>query len=227
MGSSNQKTKTKTAPWKVQQPYIKDIFSQSQSLFNANKDPNADMKAAWDRTRANLNDPSSGYGLAKDYYTGILNSGGYDKNVFDNISSPILASINSQFMGSGRSGGGLQGIDLADTITKAYSPFAVQQANMAASNLPQLENAGNNALYSIGQQEYAYPWQNLQNYAGLAAGQNWGSQGTTTTPGTPVWQTLLGAGVGLAGSALSGGMIPPSVGMGVGSAAGSAFGSIY
>lgn len=182
MGSSTKKQKTKTAPWKAQQPFIKDTFTQGQNLYNSSATPNADLTGAWNMTRNNLSDPNSGYNKSMGYYKNVMDTGGYDKGVFDNMASPIIANVTSQFMGSGRTGGGLEGIDLTKQLTNAYAPYAAQQMNMAAANLPQLEGQGTNALYNIGQQQYQYPWQNLQNYQNVVAGNNWGSQTTSKVP---------------------------------------------
>lgn len=225
--SKSQTTKTTSTPWAPQGDALKDVFTNAQNLYKTNSGPNADMTAAWNMARDNATNPNSGFGKARSYYEGILNSGGYDDNVFKNITSPIIANVNSQFMGSGRTGGGLQGIDLMDTMTKAFSPFAVSQANMAASALPQIDAQNANAMYGIGQQQYDMPWNALGKYYGIIGSGNWGGTTKTKTPGQSMLPQLLGAGIGLAGSALSGGVIPPNVGMGMGSAAGSAFGSIY
>lgn len=219
MGAQKQKTKvnqtTQSAPWAAQQPFITDAFKGAQTNYQ-NSGPNADMMAAWNMARDNATNPNSGFGMSRKYYTDIMNSGGYDPNVFANISSPIMASINSQFMGSGRTGGGLQGIDLADTITKAYSPFAVNQMNMAAGALPQMDAQNTNALYNIGRQQYDLPNEALRNYYGIIGANNWGgtsnTRGTTTntTSGNTLGQ-IAGAATGLLGSAIMGGFNPLSM----------------
>lgn len=180
--SKSQTTKTTSTPWAPQGDALKDVFTNAQNLYKTNSGPNADMTAAWNMARDNATNPNSGFGKAKTYYTGILDSGGYDDNVFKSISSPIIANVNSLFTGSGRSGSGLQGIDLADTITKAFSPFAVSQTNMAANALPQIDAQNTNALYGIGQQQYDMPWNALSNYYGIIGSGNWGGTTKTKTP---------------------------------------------
>jgi hypothetical protein len=207
-GESKVKTSSTSAPWATQTPFIKDAFGQAQNLYKAGQTPNSDMTASWNMTRNNVNDPNSGSNQAKNYWSGVLKNGGYDENVWQNISSPIIADITSRFMGSGRTGGGLEGINLADTLTKAYSPFAINQANMAASQLPMLEAGQAASLAGIGDEQFAYPWQNLGNYYNIVGGNNWGgtSSGVNTTATPSPFSQIAGAGIGLAGSALTGGL---------------------
>lgn len=207
-GSQKVKTSSTSTPWATQTPFIKDAFGQAQTAYNAGKTPNADMQASWNMTRNNVNDPTSGSNQAKGYWSNVLQNGGYDENVWQNISSPIIADITSRFMTSGRTGGGLEGVNLAKELTTAYSPFAINQANLAASQLPMLEAGQAAELGAIGDQQFAYPWQNLNNYYNIIGGQNWGgtTNGVTKTPTPSPFSQALGAGVGLAGSALSGGL---------------------
>lgn len=226
MGKDSGKQKTKSKPWAAQTPYLKDAFGQAQTTFNNSATPNADMNAAWNQTRNNSSDQTSGYNQSRGYYGNILANGGYDDGVFKNMAAHIIPSVTSQFMGSGRTGGGLEGVNLTDQLTQAYAPFATSQANMAASALPQLEGNQANALYNIGQQQYQYPWQNLNNYYGVVGGNNWGGQ-TTTSGGQPsMLQQGIGAGVGILGSALQGGMMGGPLGAVLGGAGGAAS-SIY
>ena len=201
--SSHSKTKTSTAPWKVQTPYLKDAFSGAQDAYNAGKTPNANLTAGWSALANNATDPNSGLNTAKGYWGNVLSNGGYDDNVFKNIESSVLPAVNSQFMGSGRTGGGLQGIDLTKELTQSFSPFAIGQANLAAQNLPMLDAQGAQSLLSAGQGEYAYPWQNLNNYYGVVGGNNWGGTTTTKTPQPSTLAQIGGYIVGNMGQAAS------------------------
>lgn len=203
---SNNKQKTKTKPWAPQADALKTAFGNAQTTYTNSATPNADMTAAWNQTRNTSNDPNSGYNQSRGYYNDILKNGGYNDAVFNNMASPIIANVTSQFMGSGRTGGGLEGIDLTKQLTDAYAPYAAQQTNMAAQNLPQMEGQQTNALYNIGQQQYQYPWQNLNNYYGIVGGNNWGGTTTNKTSAPSTLSQIAGAGVGLLGSGISGGM---------------------
>ena len=194
MGGSvgGQSQKTKTTPWKAQTPYLKDAFAGAQDAYQAGMTPNANLTAGWSALANNATDPNSGINQSKDYWNKILSSGGYDENVYNNIASHVLPTVNSQFMGSGRTGGGLQGIDLTKEMMQAYSPFAVGQANSAAQNLPMLDQQGANNLLQAGQGQSQYPWQNLNNYYGVVGANNWGGTQKTSTPGVPLWQAGVG-----------------------------------
>ena len=207
-GQQKTKTSSTASPWSTQTPYLKDAFAQAQNTFRANQTPNANLQMGWNLARDNVMDPNSGFGKAKNYYKGVIDSGGYDENVWQNISSPIIAGITSQFMGSGRTGGGLEGINLTNELTRAYAPIAAQQANMAASNLPMLDANAANGLVNAGQQQFQFPWQNLGNYFDIVGGNNWGgtTSGVNTIPTPSPFSQIAGAGLGLAGSAISGGL---------------------
>lgn len=199
--SSNQKTKTTAKPWAPQAEALKGVFGTAKDVYGAGSSPNADMQAAWAMTRDNINNPNSGYGKAKSYWDNVLATGGYDDNVFKNISSKIIPTVTSQFMGAGRSGSGLEGINLTDQLTQSFSPFAIGQANMAANALPSMEANATNALGTIGQQQFDYPWQNLGNYYGIIGGNNWGGTTINKTPGPSTGMTLAGGLLGGLGTA--------------------------
>lgn len=177
-GQQKTKTSSTASPWSTQTPYLKDAFAQAQNTFRANQTPNANLQAGWNLARDNALGPNSGFSKARDYYKGVIDNGGYDENVWQNISSPVIAGVTSQFMNSGRTGGGLEGINLTNELTRAYAPFAINQVNNAASNLPMLEANAANGLVNAGQQEFQFPWMNLGNYWDIVGGNNWG--GTTS-----------------------------------------------
>jgi hypothetical protein len=207
-GSNKTKTTTTSTPWAPQGAALQDIFKSAKTAYQGGMNPNEDMTAGWDMMRSNINDPNSGYGQAKGYWGNVLANGGYDENVFKNIASKVIPTVTSQFMGSGRTGSGLEGINLTDQLTQSFSPFAIGQANMAAQNLPMMEANAAQSLTDIGNEQFAYPWQNLGNYYNIIGGGNWGgtTKGVTKTPAPSMLQQIGGAGVGLLGSAFSGGM---------------------
>lgn len=171
--------------------------------------------------------------MNNDFMSGkYLNSDPYKDQVFQNVQQKVMPSVNSQFMGSGRYGSDLHADTATRALTEAYSPYASQQYQQG---LDRMQQAGQNAfnyaandytdlaaLESIGQQKQGLGQQELNDavnrwnyyqqlpYNKLGQflnniGGNYGGTvvGKTPTPG--LGQQLLGGGIGLLGSALSGG----------------------
>ena len=198
-------------------------------------------------------DPNS-KGYVQDVLAGkYLNSDPYKDQVFQNIQSKVLPSVNSQFMGSGRYGSDSHAGTMTTDLTNAYAPYASQQyqqgldrMNWAAgmSNDMYNQDVGNrqwaagmaptwaandwtdiNALSNIGGQQqqlgqqelndavarWQYyqqlPYDKLGQYLNNIGGNYGGTVvGKTSTPTPSMWSQVAGAGTGLLGSALSGGM---------------------
>ena len=67
-------------------------------------------------------------GYTNDVLSGkYLNSDPYSDQVYQNIQSKVMPSVNSQFMGSGRYGSNLQTDTATRALTEAYAPYASQQ----------------------------------------------------------------------------------------------------
>ena len=200
--SGETKTATTTAtaePWKEQQPYLKEAMSGAQGLYNAGF--NADQMAGMSGIRSMGSDPNSGYNQSKNYWSGAL-QGGPNDAVFQNVQSNVLPSVASMFSNAGRYGSGLMADTASRALTEAYSPFAQQQMNSAASALPALEGANAQSLLGIG----AMPQEALNQY--LAGITGVGNYAATTTE-TPYYEPnpfmgLLGAGLGAAGTVMGG-----------------------
>lgn len=244
MGSTTKQatSTTNTTPWTEQQPYIKDVMGQAKSLYNqagptyfpgstvAGFSPEQQQAQQMGAQRATQG--NAGMGLAQNYNNDVL-SGKYledpnDGMMFQNIMQKVLPTVNSQFMGSGRTGSNLQGDTLTRGLVESYAPYATQmrqyglgQMDAAANRAPTYaanDYADINALGAIGQQKqdmaqnelqdavnrhnyYAdLPANKLQQYAGLVGG----SYGGNTTSSTPyqapsIWSTLGGAALGLGG----------------------------
>jgi len=222
--SGSQKVKTTATPWAPQGTALQDVFKNAKDVYNAGKNPNADLTSGWNMARANVTDPNSGYGQAKNYWSNVLANGGYDDNVFKNIASHVIPGVTSQFMGSGRTGSGLEGINLTDQLTQSFSPFAIGQANMAANNLPMLDMNAAQSLTDIGNQQAQFPWQNMGNYYNIIGGNNWGGNTTSKTSGggPGIGQQIGGAALGILGGALKGGIMGGPVGAFMGGIGGGA-----
>jgi len=245
MGSSTkQATSSSTSePWGPQQDYIKDVMSQAQTQYNAagpsyfpqstvaGFSPEQQQAQQLGTDRATQG--NAGMGIAQGYNNDVLvgkylNSNPYQDSVFQNIQSKVMPSVNSQFMGSGRTGSNMQGDTLTRALTESYAPYASQnyqyglgQMDAAANRAPQFaanDYTDINALGAIGQQKQDLAQNEtqdalnrhnfyqdrdankLQQYAGLV-GASYGGNTTTSTPyQTPsIWSQLSGGALGLAG----------------------------
>jgi hypothetical protein len=104
------------------QQYSNDVVNgQYRGDSNSQAFANASMSGAYGGdagARGYVNDVMSGK---------YLNSDPYSDNVFQNIQSKVMPSVNSQFMGSGRYGSNLQTDTATRALTESYAPYASQQ----------------------------------------------------------------------------------------------------
>lgn len=248
MGSffgGSQKTATTTntsAPWKEQQPFLEEIMKDAQGLYKNNNPTyypgntvagfSPDQEQAFNRAtqrsltgNANMN-ASAGYNA--DVLSGKYSQDPYQSQVFENMKSQILPTINSQFSGAGRYGSGAHADTATRALTESFAPYAVQM-NQNAMN--RMDNAASQApMYAqndytdiaaqadvggqrqaLAQQEiqdafnrYTYqqdqPYNKLGQYLGFVGG-NYGGVQTSQTPyqtQSPFSQ-IAGAGLGLLG----------------------------
>ena len=244
MGSSTkQATSTSnTEPWKEQQPYIKQGMSEAKKLYEgpspqyfpqstvAGFSPEQQQAQQMGTQRATQG--NAGMGIAQGYNNDVLqgkylNSNPYQDDVFANIQSRVMPSVNSQFMGSGRTGSNMQGDTLTRALTESYAPFASQNYQYG---LGQMDAAANRSqmfadndykdidrLAGIGQEKQGLaqnelqdsinrhnyyqdlPANRLQQYQGFIGG----NYGGTTTSQTPYQKPSIWSQLG--GAALSGG----------------------
>jgi hypothetical protein len=244
MGSKTEtaRSTSNTEPWAAQQPFIKDVMSQAQQQFNAPGPSyfpqstvagfSPEQISAFGMGTERATQGNAGMDLAEGYNSDVLR-GQYlnDPNedaMFANIQQRIMPSVNSQFMGAGRSGSGLHADTAARGMTEAWAPYATQ---MRQYGLGQMDAAANrskmfadqdwqdiNALQGIGQQRqnlaqnelgdavnrFNYyqdlPANKLQQYSGLVGG-NYGGMTTSTQPyqQPSIWSQLGGLGLGAAG----------------------------
>ena len=249
-GNDTTKQTTKSSPWGPQEPYLKYGMDEATRLYQQ-KGPEyypgstvspfspAQLKAQeLGKTRAlsGSSDINAARGYTNDVLQGkYLNSDPYSDQVFQNVQSKVMPSVNSQFMGSGRYGSNLQTDTATRALTEAYSPYASQQyqqgldrMDWAAGMAPTWAESDwrdINALSNIGGQEQelaqkeiddaAARWQYYQQLPYDKLGQymnniggNYGGTvvGKTKTPQPSMFSQVAGGGLGLLGSALSGGM---------------------
>lgn len=219
MGAKKQEQKTTAVaePWKEQQPYLKEAMSGAQGLYQAGFNP--DQQAGMAGIRNMGSDPNSGYNRAMSHWKGAL-AGGPDDAVFQNVQSKVLPSVASMFSNAGRYGSNHMADTATRALTEAYSPIAQQQMNAAAGAMPGLEGANAQGLLGIGGMPQEALMQYLQGITGA------GNYAATTTK-TPYYQpspftSLLGAGLGAAGT-IMGGPMGGMIGSGIGNTGASMF----
>lgn len=237
-----------TEPPAFQKPYIEYGMQQAKDIYQ-NQTPqyfpgstvagfSPEQTQAQQMGAARAIGGNAGMDLAEGYNSDVLR-GKYlnDPNedaMFGSIMQRVAPAVNSQFMGSGRSGSGLHADTLGRGITEAWAPYATQ---MRQFGLGQMDAAANraptyaandytdiNALSQIGQQKQGLaqnelqdainrwnfqqdmPANKLQQYSGLVGG-SYGGNTTTSTPyqSPSIWSQLGGA-------ALSGGGLLGSLG---------------
>ena len=173
----NTDTKTKTEPWREQQPYLIKGFKEADKLYNAEGpayypgDTVADFNPY--QTQAQGLGAQRGLlgnatmGMAENYTQGVLGgqylNNPYNDAVFSNIQSKVMPSVNTIFSNGGRYGSNLHADAAARGLTEAYAPYAAQ---MYEQGLSRMDNAARfaptfaandyadiNALSAIGQQQ--------------------------------------------------------------------------
>lgn len=244
MGSTTQQATSKSTsePWTAQQEPIKFGMAEARKLYDqagpsyfpqstvagfSPEQQQAQQLGTQRATQGNQTmDMAEGYNL--DVLRGKYLEDPNDGMMFQNIQQKVLPSVNSQFMGSGRTGSQLHGDTAIRALTESYAPYATQ---MRQYGLGQIDAAANrasmfaqndftdiNALNAIGQQKqdlaqneltdsvnrFNYyqdlPANKLAQYQG-AIGGNWGGNTTSSTPfqQPSIWSTIGGAALGLGG----------------------------
>lgn len=247
-GSSTTKQTTKSEPWGPQMPYLKYGMDEATRLYQqegpqyysgstvAPFSPAQQQAQALGTARATNGNASMKQAEAynSDVMSGkYLNSNPYNDQVFQNIQSHVLPSVNSQFMQSGRYGSDSHAGTMTTDLTNAYAPYASQQYQQGLDRMGQAAAmaptyAANdwtdiNALSNIGGQQqqlgqqelndavarWQYyqqlPYDKLGQYQNNIGGNYGGTTvGKTKTPQPSMFQQVAGAGLGLAGSYLGG-----------------------
>ena len=253
MGGSSggtQKTTQTSSPWAGQTPYLKYGMSEAARLYQnagpqyytgstvAGFSPEQQQAYGLGTQRAvnGSQDINNARGYSNDVLSGkYLNSDPYQDQVFQNVQSHVMPSVNSQFMGSGRYGSDLHADASTRALTEAYSPYASQQyqsgldrMNWAAGMAPtwaandwtdisaleqigkQKQNLGQSELDDAVNRWNYYnqlPYDKLGQFLNNIGGNYGGTVvGKTPTNDPSMWQQIGGAGLGLLGSYLGGGV---------------------
>lgn len=260
-GSNTTKQTTKSDPWGPQAPYLKYGMDEATRLYQqqgpqyypgstvAGFSPTQQQAQQLGTQRALSGNASmkQAEGVNSDFMSGkYLNSDPYSDQVFQNIQSKVMPSVNSQFMGSGRYGSNLQTDTATRALTESYSPYASQQYQQGLDRMGQAaamapvfaQNDWNdiNALSNIGGQQQQLgqqelddaaarwdyyqrlPYDKLGQYMNNIGGNYGGTVvGKTKTPQPSMFSQIAGAGLGMLGSAASGGFFNGWGGGGAGS----------
>ena len=212
-GNQQQDQTTTSSPWGPQQPYLKDIFSQGQSLYNQNLPLTPDLSQQTQQGIGLLGQSSA---LPGQYATDVLsgkyldpNTNPYLQGTYNQAVQSANNAINSNFAGNNRYGSGAHEAAIASADTNlannlygnAYQQGIQNQLSVAGMAPGLLNYQANNALQAGGlldqfnQQRAMDPYQRLAQYQGAVSG-NYG--GTTTSP---IYRNKT---AGLLGGALAG-----------------------
>jgi hypothetical protein len=157
-GGSTSTTTQKADPWSGQQPYLKDIFSEAQGLYNAEGPsyyPNstvtpftADQKTAFDQVYnfgmgGGSQAMQGAVGNVADTLSGnyLMAGNPYFSAMSDRIASEVMPRVNSTFEAAGRGDSGLAAraaaMGLGDAIGGlAYQNYGTERGNqMTAAGL--------------------------------------------------------------------------------------------
>lgn len=242
-GSKKVKNKQESSPWGPQIPFIKYGMDEAARLYQDASPTyypgstvapfSPEQNQAMDMTRARAMGGNQtmrqAEGYARDVLSGKYSGDPYEGQVFQNIQQRVLPSVNSQFMGSGRYGSGMQADSAARGLTEAFAPYAssmyqqgLNRMDQAASMAPmfaQNDYADIGALGALGQQRQALaqdemndararydfyqelPYNKLGQYFNNIGGNYGGTViGTSKVPQPSMFQQVAGAGMGLLGT---------------------------
>jgi hypothetical protein len=151
---SGTSTSTQTsAPWQPQQKYLKRTMSEADRLYQTHNPTyypgstvagfNKDQTRGFDMVRDYGKYGNSSVNAAQKYNNNVLggkylNSNPYQDEVFNNVKTNVMPSVNSNFMNAGRYGSGMHGDMLARAMTESYAPIAAQ---MYEQGLSRMDNA--------------------------------------------------------------------------------------
>jgi hypothetical protein len=245
-GTKQAVSQSTQEPWKPQQEPIKYGLTEASDLYKSNKaagpqyfptstvagfspEQTQAFGLGADRARAGNQTMNMSEGYNRDVLSGkYLNSDPFQDELFNNIKQKVMPAVNSQFMGSGRSGSSLQGDTLTRALTESYAPIASQnyqfgmgQMDAAANRAPMYaadDYTDIGALEAIGQQKQGlaqnelqdavnrfnfnrdFAANNLGQYQGFIGG-NYGGSSTSSTPyqKPSIWGQIGGGLLGLGG----------------------------
>lgn len=214
MGGKNKaSTQTATtAPWKAQQPFLKEGFQSAQNFFQ-NQTPFAPFSDVSQTAigQAQSIYPQAGQLLGQTLGGEFLGDANpYLQDVVGRASRDVMSGLNATFGGAGRTGGGLHqqalGTALGDVATSVYAPAYEQerqrmsQAMFGAPSLIQGQLGTGQIIESKDLEEQLAPYTNLQRYMDIVGGGGYGGTQSTPVEGrAPLSGALGGA---LAGASL-------------------------
>lgn len=137
----SQKTETKTEPWSGQQPYLADVYSKAQGLYNQGKPGvyygtrvapfRGDQLAAQQGVR-DFASPTGGGGQAMSYMSDVIGGKYLDQGnphfsaMADRIAQSVIPNAQSAFETSGRFGGGYNSEAIGKTLSDQIGNLAYQ-----------------------------------------------------------------------------------------------------
>lgn len=179
MPTEQKSSTTTTAPFKGQIPYLDQQWKAARGIYEQGAPGYFPYS-----TVAPVNQyQQQAYDLASQGASGKLDQ------VYQNIESKVLPSVQAAYTAAGRSpgGAGSYGATAARALTEAYAPYALQQYNTDYNRLYQAGqdvNQYNQANIGDAMNRWQYyanlPWDHLARYA--SATQLDGSYGSTTSP---------------------------------------------
>lgn len=223
---SKQATSTATntsEPWQDQKPYLQQGFSEAQKIYQGadpkffpgstvagfSPEQQQAQTLATQRATGGNQTMDAAENWTQKAIGGQFSQDPYQSQVFQNIQSKVMPSVNAQFSSAGRYGSGAHADTATRALTESFAPYAsqmyqqgVDRQQSAAGMAPtfaQNDYADIAALQDVGQQkqllgqseiddararfDYAQdlPYNKLSQYQ-AAIGGNWGGQQTSATP---------------------------------------------
>jgi hypothetical protein len=242
-GSTGTATsKTTAQPWDKQIPYIEQGMSEAKKIYNtpgpeyytgntvAGFAPEQEQAFSRGTQRATQGNQTMNMaeGFTQDVLGGKYLNDPYNDQVFNNIQSKVMPSVNSNFSSAGRYGSGMHADTATRALTESYAPYASQQRQQGLDRMGQASNAASMfaqndyrdlaALEAIGGQRQGLAQNEIDdavsrwnynrdlpaNKLGQYMGFIGGNYGGTTTSAQPYYKPsmfsqILGGGLGLAG----------------------------
>jgi len=240
--SKTVKQTQESSPWAPQQGPLKFAFKEAERLYK-NQGPEffggdtvADFapqqedafRLGTQRATAGNQTMRMAEGFNQDVLSGKYSGDPYQGQVFQNLQQRVMPAVNSQFMGSGRYGSGLQSDTAARAMTEAFAPYAssmyqqgIDRMGQAARMAPVFaanDYADISALESIGRQQQGQaqaeidgnrerwdynqtlPYNKLGQFLNNIGGNYGGTVvGTSKVPQPSMFSQIAGTGLGLIG----------------------------
>lgn len=234
MGGKKQTVESKTAPWRVAQPYLEDAMKRASNIFKAGDfapdpykgDRVAGFGEATQGAHQGILDMAAGGApgteKARNWLTDMLGGTGYSgmQGVRDNILGSAIPSATSMFSGSGMTNSSVAMDGVGRAATQALAPFEYgayendQNRKMqAAGMLPGMDAAMYNPFLmqsQVGAQQDTM----AQRETDARMGKWYEKEGQRSANFAPYLQAIMGLG----GMGSSGSTTSPTPGTGLGPA---------